>query len=61
MIAVGVSTREQFNTVKKLPKVQRIDLELECFSLDAIRSMLQEVQSKDIYIIFPRMFRKRKY
>lgn len=58
MIAVGVSTREQFNTVKKLPKVQRIDLELECFSLDAIRSMLQEVQSKDIYIIFPRMFRK---
>lgn len=45
MIAVGISTREQFDIVKQIPQVNRMDLELECFSLNEVREMIKEVEA----------------
>lgn len=61
LIAVSVSTWEQFETVLAMPWVDRIDIEIEaqCFTVDQTALALKNIhENKKLgYISLPRMFR----
>lgn len=58
-LAVGVSTKDQLEAALYTDEVSRIDMELECFSIDEAEAALNQVrnQGKAGYFSLPRIFR----
>lgn len=59
-LAVSVMTQEQFRIVLKNEKVQRVDLELEAFTLSQLRDMTEQLHEKQklAYLALPRCYRQ---
>lgn len=59
ILAVSVSTKEQFEVVLRTEQVARVDLEAECFTGEEMSEYLKHLRKngKQGYICLPRMFR----
>lgn len=61
ILAVSVMTKEQFRIVLSNETVQRVDLELEAFTLSQLRDMIGQLHEKQklAYLALPRCYRQK--
>lgn len=59
-LAVTVMTCEQFHVILTEAKVQRVDLELEAFTISQIQDMAEQLHkmNKQVYLALPRCYRQ---